>query len=31
MEEMSDTSSDFLELFSEGSSENVIDALNSQV
>jgi len=28
---MSDTSSDFLELFSEGSSENVIDALNSQV
>jgi peptidoglycan hydrolase CwlO-like protein len=31
MEEMSDTSSDFLELFSEGSSENIIDALNSQV
>ena len=31
MGEISDTSSDFLELFSEGSSENVIDALNSQV
>ena len=31
MEENSDTSSDFLELFSEGSAENVIDALNSQV
>ena len=31
MEENSDTSSDFLELFSEGSSENVIDVLNSQV
>ena len=31
MDENSDTSSDCLELFSEGSSENVIDALNSQV
>ena len=28
---MSDTSTDFLELFSESSDDNVIEALNSQV